>query len=118
MDATSIPITATLTSGTDGLDLAATVDLPSLDLKLEGGLWKGKAEVVARFMSADAKQVGEVVAQTLVFNLRPPTYESLLRTGVSYRKKLKIPAKAVELKVLVGNLESGKIGTLTIPLSK
>jgi hypothetical protein len=118
MDATSIPITATVKSGADGLDFAATVDLASLDLKLEGGLWKGKAEVVARFMGADAKQVGEVVAQTVVFNLRPPTYASLMRTGVPYRKKLKIPAKAVELKVLVGNLASGKIGTLTIPLSK
>ena len=34
-----------------------------------------------------------------------------------YSQELKIPAKAVELKLLLGNLASGKIGTLTVPLS-
>ncbi len=118
MDATSIPITATATPGADGLDLTASLDLPSLGLKLEGGLWKGKVEVVASFMAADGKQAGELIAQTVVFNLREATYEASLQSGVPYRKKLKIPGKAVELKFVVGSLAIGKIGTLSIPLSK
>ena len=40
----------------------------------------------------------------------------MLGTGVLVRKELTIPERAVELKLLVGNLVSGKIGTLTIPL--
>jgi len=42
----------------------------------------------------------------------------MLQSGVPYHKELKIPAKAVELKVLAGNLSSGRIGILTIPLSE
>jgi hypothetical protein len=43
----------------------------------------------------------------------------MLNGGDPYRShsELPIPPKAVELKVLVGNPASGKIGTLTIPLS-
>jgi hypothetical protein len=40
----------------------------------------------------------------------------MLGAGLTYRKELTIPVKAVELKLLVGNLASGEIGTLTIPL--
>ena len=42
---------------------------------------------------------------------------SILDSGMPYSQELKIPAKAVELKLLLGNLASGKIGTLTVPLS-
>jgi hypothetical protein len=40
--------------------------------------------------------------------------------GEPYRShsEIPIPAQATALKVLVGNLASGKIGTLTIPLSE
>jgi hypothetical protein len=62
---------------------------------------------------------GAPSAQTLTFNLRPETYESMLRGGADpYRSELPIPAEAAELKVLVGNLTSGKIGTLSIPLTE
>ena len=41
-----------------------------------------------------------------------------VRSGLPYhRVELKVPAKAVELKLLVASPASGKIGTLTIPLS-
>jgi hypothetical protein len=42
----------------------------------------------------------------------------MLKGGDLHPSELTIPAKATELKVLVGNLASGKIGTLTIPLSE
>jgi hypothetical protein len=71
---------------------------------------------VARFMTVDGTEAGEVVSDTLTLNLRPVTHQSMLGTGVLVRKELTIPERAVELKLLVGNLASGKIGTLTIPL--
>jgi VWFA-related protein len=118
VDATAIPVRASATRVQDGLDLAATLDLPSLDLNLSQGLWSGKVEVVARFMTADGNAVGDALAETMTLNLRQTTYESMLRSGVSWHKQMKIPAKAVELKLLVGNLASSRIGTLTIPLSE
>lgn len=51
-------------------------------------------------------------------NLRQATYDAAVRDGLSYSTELKVPAKAVELKLLFANPASGKIGTLTILLSE
>ncbi len=116
VDATAIPLTASLTRAGNNLKLTEAIDLAGLDLDLTEGTWKGKAELVTRFMAVDGTQAGEVVSDTLTLNLRPATYQSMLGTGAVYRKELTVPERAVELKLLVGNLASGKIGTLTIPL--
>jgi VWFA-related protein len=116
VDATAIAITASVARARKSIKLTEAIDLAGLDLDLTEGTWKGKAEVVTRFMAVDGTQAGEVVSDTLTLNLRPATYQSMLGTGVLYRKELTIPERAIELKLLVGNLASGKIGTLTIPL--
>jgi hypothetical protein len=69
-------------------------------------------------MTAGGDQAGDVVSETVTFNLRPATYASMLQSGAPYRKQIKIPAAAVELKVLVANMAAGTTGTLTIPLSE
>ena len=120
VDATVIPVTARATRALEiEWTLSVSFDVPSLDLELSEGLWKGKAELVTRFVTAEGLPVGAVSAQTLTFNLRPATYEAMLH-GDPYRtnSEIPIPAKAAELKVLIGNLATGKIGTLTIPLSE
>jgi hypothetical protein len=47
-----------------------------------------------------------------------PTYDEAARRGLSYHDELKVPAKAVQFKVLVANMTTGKIGTVTIPLTE
>jgi VWFA-related protein len=120
VDATAIPITANATRNRDHVDLSVAIDVPSLDPELNDGLWKTQAELVMRFVTADGLPAGDVSAQTLTFNLKPATYESMQKGGDPWRSHadLPIPPKATELKVLVGIPASGKIGTLTIPLSK
>jgi VWFA-related protein len=117
MDATAIPISASATLGRGRLDLKVSLDVSSLGLDLSGGLWKGRIELAAGFVAADGAQAGEVLSKTVTFHLRPVTYSSLLQSGVRDHEEMKIPAKAVSLRVLVANLASGRIGTLTIPLS-
>jgi hypothetical protein len=116
VDATAIAITASVARAGNSVKLTEAIDLAGLDLHLTEGTWKGKAEVVTRFIAVDGTQAGEVVSDTLMLNLRPATYQSMLGSGVLDSKGLAIPERAVELKLLVGNLASGKIGTLTIPL--
>ena len=118
VDATAIGITASATHAQDRLDLSVSLDVSSLDLELTQGLWKGAAELVARFVTADGLQAGDLLSQTVTLNLPPAAYASMSQSGVPYHRELRIPPKAVELKLLVGNLASGKIGTLTIPLSQ
>jgi VWFA-related protein len=116
VDATAIGIDGSATRVQERLDVKAKFELSGLDLALDQGLWKGQVEVVARFMTAQATQAGDALAETVTLKLKPETYQAMLANGLPYQKELNIPAKAVELKLLIGNLASGKIGTLTIPL--
>jgi hypothetical protein len=59
VDATAIAITASATRTPDRVQVTESFDLSSLDLQLEGGLWKGRAEVVARFLAADGAGPGK-----------------------------------------------------------
>jgi VWFA-related protein len=118
IDATALPIIASVKRAQDRLNVNATLDVGSLELTRNQDRWTGKIKVVARFTAADGNLVGEPVVQTLDFKLRPETYTSGLQRGLAYHNDLKIPAKAVELRLLFANPASGKIGTLTIPLSE
>jgi VWFA-related protein len=118
IDAAAIPIKASVTRAQDRLNVQALLDVENLDLRPEQGLWTGKIEVVARFTTADGIVAGDVFSGTITLGLRQTTYEAAMRGGLPYRNELKIPPKAVELKLLFANLASGKIGTLAIPLSE
>jgi VWFA-related protein len=102
------------------LSLDAVLEAASLDLAPVQNRWTGKIEVVALFMAADGSIVGDrpALAQTVDLNLSQPTYDAAMQRGFLYHRELKIPAKAVEFKLLFANMPAGKIGTVTIPLSE
>jgi VWFA-related protein len=118
VDATAITITASPTRSGNRLNLTLSIDASALDLQQRNGSWEGKAELVARFLKNDTKIAGKVTALTLSFHLRPATYAEALQHGLQIRREIEIPPNAADLNLLVGNLASGKIGTLTIPLSE
>ncbi len=118
IDATAIPVRASVTRMQDRLNLEAMLDAGSLDLAQVQNLWTGKIEVVARFTTADGIVASDAFAQTLTLNFNQSTYNTAMRFGLAYRKELTVPARAVELKLLFANPAFGKIGMLTIPLSK
>jgi hypothetical protein len=78
VDATAIGITASVSRTKDRLHLTEMVDVAGLDLELDQGIWKGRAELVARFLSAEGTWVGPVEAETATLTLKPVTYESAL----------------------------------------
>lgn len=102
------------------LSFDAVLDAASLDLAPAQNRWTGKLEVVAQFMAADGSTVGDrpALAQTVNLNFSQPTYDGATQHGLLYHNELKIPAKAVEFKILIANMATGKIGTVTIPLSE
>jgi len=118
VDTVGVGITASATRTQDRLDLVAFFDVPGLELHVEHGLWRGRAEIVARFLTAEGTWAGNAVAETLTLNVKAATYEAAVADGLRYSKELTIPQRAVQLKLLVANVTSGKVGTLTIPLSE
>ena len=117
IDATAIPVRASVTRMQDLLDLEAVIGVEGLDLVEAQNRWTGSIEIVARFTTADGIVASDAFAQTLTLSLNQTSWDTALRSGLAYHNELKIPAKAVELKLLIANPASGKIGTLTIPLS-
>lgn len=102
------------------LDFDTMLDLNSLDLAQSQNRWAGNLEVIAVFMAADGRTVGArpALEQTVKLNFSQPTYESATQGGILYHNELKIPQNAVEFKILIANVATGKLGTVTIPLSE
>jgi VWFA-related protein len=102
------------------LSFEAVLDVTSVDLAPVQSRWSGKLEVVAYFMAADGAIVGDrpALAQTVDLKLPQSSYDAAIQGGLAYRNQLKIPAKAVGFRLLVANMATGKMGTVTIPLSK
>jgi hypothetical protein len=98
----------------------ATIDVTSIDLAAIQNRWTGSLEVIAQFTAADGSIVGArpALAQTLKLNLKQATYDAVAQSGFLYRNELKIPEKAVQFKILIANMATGKIGTVTIPISE
>ena len=82
----------------------------SLDLAPVQNRWTGKIEVVAMFMAADGGIVGArpALAQTVDLNLSQPTYANATQHGLLYRNELKIPGKAVQVKISSPTWRPGK----------
>jgi VWFA-related protein len=121
VDSLAIPIQASARRIHDQrLSFDTVLDAASLDLAPVENRWKGSLEVVAEFMAADGRVVGARPAldQTVTLNFTQPTYDAATQRGLSYGNEVKIPANAVEFKILIANRGTGKIGTVTIPLSE
>ncbi len=115
-DAVAIPITARVKADNGMMDVTAVLDVASFGLREEKGRWKGNLEVVARFTAVDGKTVGETSSRTVVLNLKPATYESLQREGFKFSDRFKIPAKAAEMRLLFGNVQTREAGSITVPI--
>jgi hypothetical protein len=102
------------------LSFDIVLDVASLDLAPTQNHWTGSLEVAALFLAADGHITGTVPAlgQTVKINLSQPTYDAAAEHGVLYHNELRIPANAVEFKILIANIGTGKIGTVTIPLAE
>jgi hypothetical protein len=117
-DAAAIPIKLFITPGSDRLSLRALLDVASLDLVHEHGVWTGKVKVVARFADAVGRLAGEGWDQTLTLNLHEATYDKAAEAGLRYDFQLEVPKGASELKLLFMDLSTHKIVTVTVPLSE
>ncbi len=120
VDSLAIPIQASARRSRNQLSFDTVLDAASLDLAPKQNRWTGSLEVVAEFMAADGRIVGARPAldQTVNLNFTQPSYDAATQRGLSYRNELKIPANAVEFKILIANRSTGKMGTVTIPLSE
>lgn len=120
VDAVSIPLTASAThtmGNMPSIVVRLNIDPTALTLRQEDNLWRGKISVFARFAGDEDDQVGDVPVDTGTLNFTDDQRTRLLRDGLTRRFTMKKPQGATTLRVLVRDEGSGKMGTVTIPVT-
>ncbi len=88
-----------------------------LTLVAQGDRWAGAVDVLFVQRGADGKELaGEL--KTLNLNLVRETYDEIMKKGLGLTRSLPLAPGAAQLRVVVRDVSSGSIGSLTIPLTK
>jgi VWFA-related protein len=94
-----------------------TVVISAADLALEqnGGQWTGEVELVLTPRSADGKDRGSI-RQPLGLKLSQEQYDAVLKQGISLSKTLEPSGDVAELRAVVCDRVSGRMGSLIMPV--
>lgn len=118
VDSTAIPVSAKIQRNQGALEMHLTVDAGKLTWTQQSDRWESEIEVLIRFVSESGAQAGEVSAGKAGIKLPPGDYRRALSAGLPLEKVLQIPANAASLRVLILDVRSAELGTLTMPLRK
>ncbi len=115
-DATDLTLVATPLAGTDGPELRLNIAGTGLDLAQQGERYVGKVDIF--FMQRDdANRHARIAGQTLSLDLKPGTYQDVLRDGVPFKQNLVLRPNLGSLRVIALDENSGRIGSVTLPAS-
>ena len=95
----------------------ASVLLTASDLAIQpkGATWTGDIEVIFSLRSAEGKDL-QSAHQGLALKLDQPKYQAVMEQGIGIDKTLDAAPQATELRVIVVDKSTGKIGSLIMPV--
>jgi VWFA-related protein len=117
-DATRLGLTVRpFPAAPDTLDLDIRIDVRDVSLQPVGDGWQGRLDVwLVQLGPGDA--VLETVSHVAGLSLDRPTFDRVMQSGeVPLSERLKRDSQAVLLRVLVRDVGSGALGSVSIPLS-
>jgi hypothetical protein len=118
VDASAIELSGMVApvSGSDGPELLLRIGLGAVNLVSDGDRWNGQIEV-SLFQRDNSGNTYEPTSQTVGLNLRQDGYDKAVKSGFPYVRSFRMDPGAASLRVIVRDLGSGSLGTLTIPLA-
>jgi len=99
------------------LDLQVGLDTHEISLAPKDGRWSDTIYVLFDQLGAGDKVITSE-KETFGMNMKPETYERLMRIGTKFSGRLVLSPEVVNLRVIAQDTGSGAIGTLTIPIKK
>lgn len=115
-DSTELTVVATPLAGKDGPELHLNIAGTLLQPVQKDDRYVGQLDVF--FMQTDGSGGhARIAGQTLHLDLKPGTYQDVLRDGVPFKQNLVLRPNLSSLRVLVVDENSGRIGSVTIPAS-
>ncbi len=121
MEATAIEMTVKATPGEaeqgNTLKMELAFDMGQFGFRQENGYWIGAVDTA--FVEID--ETGKIVASTVQpfpLHLNNETYERLLKEGLTYTKEMLMVPGAAQVRVILRDTSTGKIGSVNIPLAQ
>ena len=105
--------------GATQLALNLLVDITDMQMKQDHHQWTGGLEIVIAQRGPDGKFVNENTRQhSVALNLKEDSYTQLQKKGLSLSFPVALDPHSSQLRVLVSDINSGAMGTVSIPLGK
>jgi len=115
LDANAIPLTAEVERvGSGFASIRLNIDPARLSLTPQNGKHEGVADVLILQRNEKGK-VFERVNDTLQMNFSDASYVRLRTSGVPYRRTIALNPQATAMRVVVRDVATGNVGSLTIP---
>jgi VWFA-related protein len=99
------------------IDIQVGLDPHELSLASKDGRWSDTLYLLFGQLGAGDKVITSE-KESLGLNLKPETYERLMKTGTKFNGRLVLSPDVVNLRVIAQDTGSGAVGTLTIPIKK
>jgi VWFA-related protein len=113
-DASEIAVSTKPVTDAAGNALRVTVAGADLDLAEQSALWTGKVDIFLVRRDEEGLHA-KVSGMTVGLKLKPATYQRALTEGLTFDERLEsIPGKG-SLRVVVVDVNSGRIGSVTVP---
>ena len=116
VDASVIELSAAIqpTSGVGTYAVDLRIGVGDLAVSLADDRHTARIEILVAQRDSAGKEY-EPQLQTIQLNLKPSSWEEALAEGFVHRVAIKLNPKALSIRVVVRDLETGDAGTLTIP---
>lgn len=116
VDATEIGITSKLVTDAVGTALRVTVAGSDLNLTKQNSIWTGKLDIF--LVRRDQETLhAKVSGLTIGLRLKPQTYKRAMQEGLAFDERLDAKQGDGSLRVVVVDVNSGHIGSVTVPTS-
>lgn len=116
VDANELTVAAKVIPMDTGANLKISIAASGLDLEQQSDRWMDKLDIFF-IQRDDAGLHAQVGGQTLGLRLKSSTYRQLLSTGIPYEHIVQLNPGVASLRILVVDNNSGRMGSLTIPVS-
>jgi len=115
-DQSEIALSATPARDGKGASLKLNIAATDIALAEQAGLWTDKLDIFL-VQRDDAMLHAKLEGQTLGLRLKPSTYQQVLRDGINIDEPIRSLPENGALRVVVVDENTGRIGTLTLPVT-
>lgn len=116
LEATGLGLTVQKMASSPHLSLQMLVDPRGVDFRPQEGRWAAGLDVMVAFRNNQGT-VLETFSRTAGFNLRPETYESVMKNGLNVSMQCDVKSGATRARVVVRDMATGQIGSVDVLLN-